>query len=494
MVPIHEDQSPVDFEYGTTLGPLDSIDLLQSPAGSDELTPNLAVIQELEEIRNLIELKSRDLSKQEALLSQSLDQLHIHHARGIDYLKGQCDEWTKECISLVERRFEKSTLRINKLLGKLDDRIKDFQIQKLKHRLVQECSADVPPLPDVTKSPGNSNLQLFRVLSPGRFSRSPLERQFAFAILNLLMSPRMPSENRGILVSMVFEYFAYGVDASLNHRFLSTIRESTNSVPESRFDRAKKGVVVKRLGLGETRNAFIDISMANVTLPQKFEVKHYLEDTDVRKAYEDALTKYPTSSLVPSSFFSFCLDSCVSSILKHLLRASRDTDPNSAAINLILVRALLSNIKDVDDNIRPLCHREFIDRNVLNSSVWLELLKVVVFIVDRIGPSMSDALASQFNLILENMKYIAHSRSLFSKFMEWKHGICWLMHYISKPDQTEPQNSVSTDFIMLLEELPNVSEIIQPWRDTFINIMQATSPSDKAHTRIKLLLRLTSYS
>ena len=61
MVPIHEDQSPVDFEYGTTLGPLDSIDLLQSPAGSDELTPNLAVIQELEEIRNLIELYLRYL-------------------------------------------------------------------------------------------------------------------------------------------------------------------------------------------------------------------------------------------------------------------------------------------------------------------------------------------------------------------------------------------------------------------------------------------------
>ena len=495
IVSIHEDASPVDFEYATTIGPQDSIDLLQSPSGSDDLTPNLAVIQELEEIRNMIELKSRDLSKQEAILSQSLDRFHFDQVRALDAIKLKSDDWLQQAVELLERRFEKGALRVNKLLEKLDKRVKDLQNINEGIKVAGSRSADVPPLPDENSSLNPLEEMAVKLLIRRRVYRPPLERQFAYAFFSIILNPTLPELTRSQLLSIILEYLIGGVDALLNVRFMSIVEGFPSEAPlvESRFDRAKRGLVVKRLGLGESRSAPIDISLSSIEPPVKFDPELYLGD--IRSAYNEAMSKTPKTLAVSTCFVSSLIDSGVAGLLRLSLgQQSKANSMEGVPLQYILVRVLLSSVKDVGDALRPLCIKAVMENSILSIHDFMSVVKVFVYIVDRLGGSLSESVASQMSLVLNNLIGIGISRSLTGLFLDWKQGIWWMIHFVSRTDLTDPENTVAMNIITLMEVIPSVSELIHPWRDSLLNMLDGINASDKCVVRIKMLLKLNSYS
>jgi len=110
----------------------ESIDLLESPSFESEITPNLAVIQELEEIRDMIECKSRDLYKQEAFLNQSMDQLKFTHAQTVAEIRNHYEGLLEEASVKIEKRLAEKVKRASALLERVTCwRPRNFELQWL---------------------------------------------------------------------------------------------------------------------------------------------------------------------------------------------------------------------------------------------------------------------------------------------------------------------------------------------------------------------------
>ena len=496
IVPIHEDASPVDFEYGTTIGPQDSVDLLQSPMGSDEFTPNLAVIQELEEIRHMIELKSRDLSQQEAILTQSIDRFHFDQVRTMTALKEKAEELLGHSVELMERRFEKGALKINNLLEKVDKRVKDLGDIERSIAIVRSRAADVPPLPDENTNPDSIDDFALKLIAPRRVSRPPIERQFAYALFSLIFGTRQRTDSRNQCLLIIIEYLIEGVDSLFNHRFVSMVDNTTTDAPlvESRFDKAKRGVVVKRLGLGETRRSAIEISVPSVDPPIKFDPELYLDDARVRNEYNDAISRNAKTSIGQTCLVSALIDSGTASLLRQSISQQRASPHDDIHLESVLIRVLVSSAKDVGDNLRPLCARNLVEKSILVGTDFHRVLKVIVFVLDRLGSSLNEPTASQLVLILDNLISTGTSRGFFAQLLNWKQGICWMIQFVSRIDLSESEHSVAFNILNLLDKVPTVDEIIHPFRDSLLNTLQGINISDKGATRIKMLLKLNSYS
>lgn len=491
--PINEDASPVDFEYETTIGPQDSIDLLQSPSGSDELTPNLAVIQELEEIRHIIELKSRDLSTQEAILSQSLDRLQIDQRNALEWIKLKHDDLVKDSTALIERRFEKGALRVNNLLEKLNERLEEFQSIQKNRRVVFGDSADVPPFPDSRTTSEHAINCITSILDPERIHRPPSERLFAFGLFSLISNPQCVPEDRRVYFALILEYLVEGVDSILNAHFMSIMDDSkveVSSVTENRFEKAKRGLVVRRLGLAEARGTRVEISLVNHQLPLKFNAEEYLDDSQLGTTMKENFLKNSASNTMgTTSFVGSFIDPSVTKIIKNSVRHS-----GVVGVVPLLIKILVSNAKDVGDALRPLCAQAALESAKVVAKEWMTLLKIVVFIFDRLGTALTDSIASQLSIILENLKIVGRSRTLSMEMEGWKQGICLVIHFISSPTQTDAQNRVSLSLLPILENVPSICDLLQPWRESLLYILQSTDSCDDAHIRAKSLLKFDSYS
>ena len=487
--PIHEDASPVDFEYETTIGPQDSIDLLQSPSGSDELTPNLAVIQELEEIRHIIELKSRDLSTQEAILSQSLDRLHIDHRKSLDCIRLKYDELVRDSTAVLERRFEKGALRVSNLLEKLNKRMEEFQTVQNSRRVVVGAVADTPPLPQKeTRSRALVN-NVQSVLDPRRIHRPPSERLFAFGLFSLLSSPHSHPEELRVYFSLILEYLIEGVDSILNAHFMSIMDDLKVEIPllaANRFEKAKRGVVVKRLGLAESRGTRIEISLVNSHLPLKFNADEYMEELGIVMK-ENLMRNSAMNTLGPVSLVGSFLDQSVTKVIRNSIPIVCEVEP-------LLIKVLVSSVKDIGDSLRQLCTRSDLEDSKVDAHEWMKILKIVVFIYDRLGGALTDSIASQLTAILEHLRIVGRSRDLSITIEAWKQGVCLVIDFISNPNQTDAQNRVCLSFVPILEEVPSISQLLQPWRDSLLDIVQSTDSLDPSHMRAKMLLKFDSYS
>jgi hypothetical protein len=302
----------------------------------------------------------------------------------------------------------------------------------------------------------------------------------------------LPELIRSQLFSIILEYLIGGVDALLNVRFMLIVEGFSSEAPlvESRFDRAKRGLVVKRLGLGEARSATIDISLSSIEPPIKFDPELYLGD--IRSAYNEAMSTTPKTLAVSTCFVSSLIDSGVAGLLR--LSLGQQSKANSIPLQYILVRVLFSSVKDVGDALRPLCIKAVMENSILSIHDFMSVVKVFVYIVDRLGGSLNESVASQMSLVLNNLIGIGISRSLIGLFLDWKQGIWWMIHFISRRDLTDPENTVAMNIITLMEVIPSVTELIHPWRDSLLNILHGINASDKCVVRIKMLLKLNSYS
>jgi hypothetical protein len=269
------DFSPVSLYHEAMLGSFDAPSVhLESPSGS-ELGPNLAVIEELEEIRDMIESKSRDLLQKEMQLNQSMDQIHFERSAIIEAVKQECEHMLVSGEARLEKSFKLGTKKLDKLLSRVESRI--TYLQQLDSRLVvsDRTSASTPPPPQLDG--GIDPTDIFDILASGGIPT--VRSQLVAGIILLLFARTFGSTEERFFVntsiacmkSVIMQHFHDLFEVSV-HRDVGTAK--CDSLEESKFQRAQRGVLLRRLNVDDALfSQPVEIHVHASTLENERDVK-----------------------------------------------------------------------------------------------------------------------------------------------------------------------------------------------------------------------------
>lgn len=244
-----------------------SIDFARSSFGSthddldveNEAVPNLAVIEELESIRGMIETKSKDLQMREASLSRSVSKWNSE----IVTAQGLVEALAGNLLDVGEKRltdlFESYVARLKRLISQLNDRLKKQEsfAQKLNR---PRGHADVPPLPlsEVSCSPILASILAWISENP-----SSLHRRVACASV-LICGGRSVSEKEcKFVTNCIYNALLSVVRSKLHSSFIQAIDSGLICVSDSnevtKFTKAKRSILKKQLGLPEGTSCSLEV-------------------------------------------------------------------------------------------------------------------------------------------------------------------------------------------------------------------------------------------
>lgn len=388
----------------------------------------LAVIEELESIRSMIESKSKDLHRKEASLSRSITNWNSEVFEAQRLIEELAENLTISGEARVKEQFTSCENRLNKLVEKVSGSMRS--LIEIKSRSLSG-TADVPPLPNKPQV----EILDHRVLEFISYSPSSISRQVSGATVLLLSQRNLSEPQQRFALNYVFN----AVFKMISGRFDRLVRQSLESdlslqpiEMASKFSAMKQSVLKKRLGIPTLENCAQPVS---IVIHEEFTGSE--DPIDIEAELDDDLKANLKSSMV--------MDEEVITSSSAMVKLFSDTKVQVALIKNLRSRSMKKSIKYrlVDTLVGPTSDRMIIDNltaikrecgsyPTLSPTLVPKLIACVLFIVHRtIEDERSIEIANVACDILDSYINSVAWQPVVSRFMAaWTQGTWFLMRTI----------------------------------------------------------------
>jgi hypothetical protein len=493
--PVIEDPSP-QSTFRESIGNL-SIDFGRASFGSlhdelgleNEIVPNLAVIEELESIRGMIEMKSKDLHKREASLSRSVSKWNSD----IVTAQGLVEELAVNLIDVGEKRlnesFEGYVLKLKKLISQLNDRIKKHDLIAKKAVKSTRGFSDTPPIPvsENACSPILASVLGWISENPNSVSR----RVACSSVLICASSSVVSPEESKFVVNSVYSGLLSLVRAKIHLTFMQSIDSGLVSalVPSetSRFSQAKRILIKKQLGLPEAPTSSVEILLASDSIGEDRLIDVNAElDEHLQKIWIDA-AKVKSPPRNTDHIIRLWSDPAAQA---HVLQAIKQK-ASRRGIRYSLIQICLgsSDARTLSDSFKEL-------KRIVNDypKRFIPLLDGIVHclvfvsqkcVEDDKGKALLEETRAFVSQLLANNTLGEHLATVLSN----SHQLLWFLFRNTFFPANRGDLSTSTEMYMLLLEKADDPSSLSPWRDRAIEAIHQKLVPDNAMSTLKNLVK-----
>jgi hypothetical protein len=459
----------------------ESEDILRSHVS----VPDLAVLEELESIRGMIENKSRDLHRKELTLSKSINKWNSEIIEAQRLIEELAENLSATGETKLQDAFSKCEKKLTKMCQKLDGEIKKHEARR---SICLKGSADVPPLPGEANSL-NLNERILDIIS---FSPTSVSRLVACSTLILLQEPTPSNSQIRFCVNNLF----HAITSFIAGRFDRLLRLSIESEPQfhsedvsSKFSAVKQTILKKRLGLPTTeisQKLSIVVREDYSGIESTIDVQAELDD-DLRLILMRSIPEEtPSSSPMVRLFTDPCVQCAVGKNLRtKSSRGTIETKILELMLSPVSDRALVEKLhgirKDitVNQNSNPLSVTRyvmcflFLAHRVIEDARPNEVAVALCDILDAVSGS------------------VAWNGQISRMLSEWPQGLWFIVRTVIGWKGTSEYARI-VDSLFSFLKLADCSNALIPWKDVIIEKLNSNqiNPSVIGHAK-GILKRLT---
>lgn len=477
-----------------------SVDLARTSFGSIhsdlhlpiDVSPDFAVLEELESIRSMIENKSRDLSLRERTLSKSITHLNAEVSVAHELVEKLADNLLRNGEKQLHELHEVQSKKLNKLLSKVESRLKEYE--NVFSRIPRTAYSDAPPLPEARTESGYQldSDRIFSLIS----SDSDSGKVAAACLLVVGCSSLTVSQS--LFATNVLLHAALGVIRSkfdaLFFQSIHSFDSADHEDPKSKFAAAKRSVLKKRLGVIDSHAPEgIKLVLKEDTLGKSSSVDVGTElDAECLVIWNDALRKCeksepPTQAPVRVRVLD---DAKVQNLVcRQLKQKNRDRTVQSRLVDILLGGAGDRSLIDAMDAI---CWE--VKNEPHRSARSVDLLTVaLIFIMHR---CLEEAKSDEVNnAVVDATVSLIESRSLQVQvgrvLAEWTQGIWYAFNILIKLGKGESVSPIHSLLVTVLESSESLA-CLAPWKETIIEKIAKNEIHPSIVSRLKPLTKRMS--
>jgi hypothetical protein len=492
-VPVVEEPSPPStFRESLDRFPIDlassSLDAFHGEFDiENEMVPNLAVIEELESIRGMIENKSKDLQVRESSLSRSITKWNSE----IVTAQGLVEELSANLVEVGEKRlketFETYVVKLKALIVKLNERMAKSDAMRQKQQRFRGKS-DVPPLPEIESGCTPILASVLAWISDNPQSTS---RRVACASVLLVTSKSLSKGESKFVVNSIYNGLISHVRSKIHTTFLKSVDSEeisrTNHVPSSKFSQAKTTILKRQLGVleGSTSTA-IEIIVSDTSLGENRLVDVYAElDEHLKPLWEIGKAAFATH--VRESFIRLWSDPSSQAGLVAALRLKSA----GKGVRYSLIQLMMSTIdqRSVSESLRELTR-------ILNESpkkfvpMLDGILSSLVFCLYKC--SELDAQSCVTEEISHFVKVIVSTKCVhdhIGRLLSNSHQLLWFIFRRAFFPESKPLSPSIIDAYFSLINCADSLASLSPWKDSVIDAIQQRALGDKGVSLLKNLVK-----
>lgn len=242
------DYSPLSVHREQVLGSFE--DSADPTLVADELAPNLAVIEELEEIRDMIESKSRDLFQKEILLSQSMDQMQLHKLELMETVEYESSKMLAVAEARLDAKFGSGVKKLEQLISRIEARITHLREVQARVEIEDRVCASTPPIPgelDTTHSV--DILDIFSSNVPS------IRTQLVASCIYLVLGQSIGISGERFFLRSALNYVRDAIDSRFQELFETSLRVDigeNEKENDSKFQQAQRGVLLRRINVSQS--------------------------------------------------------------------------------------------------------------------------------------------------------------------------------------------------------------------------------------------------
>ena len=434
----------------------DSVDLASSGG--------VHVIEEIEEIRELIEEKSRDISLRESVLFKSVSQAH----RLVEQLAANLQANAEKA---VEERFERQAETLNRLIEKIDRKLKiqDQFVRKWSSSVKQKL-ADVPP---PSQPPVMDRLLAEMNSASGRVVA-------ATYMCVVGQTGGLSSEAQRFATTALLDWSFQILLQFFHQEFIRIPARMDLATTEtcSKFALLKRTVLLKRLGVNEASDrGRMEVVLEADFLGSDSLIEMEFADDQLRELWVKGYKV--SSSVVTTPPLQIFADPQVQSSLalslggrvKHwrgkiaqVLIAPLN-DPESV---LLAVRVIRKHLRETSD---------------------LPTLATVLFLVLTLDRRrlITEVVGRELGSLLKELA----NNTLINKLINWKQGIWFMLDFLLQFQGTPATLPSVLGMALILEKVTEIDKsCLQIWKPFLLNSIQQGCIDEQVLGPIKSLIRL----
>jgi hypothetical protein len=450
--------------------------------------PDLAVLEELESIRSMIERKSRDLRDKEVSLSRSITSWNTEVVEAQHLIETLATNLVEAGEKRIEEIFNTRAKKLKKLMDAVRKDLNAYQLACSRNP--PGSIADVPPLPG-TVNPDSVSDRIFNFLSHDPSSST---RQLA-AVTLMLLSIRSPTVNETRYATIVlFDRAVEYVYAKFHYLMIQSLNSDFQTQDSrSKFSSVRQSILRKRLGVTSSTEERFTLEVEDKCIGDDKQV-------DVVGVFDDDVKDLlpPEDQLINSSMKSshtpvirlFTDLSLQQSICLALRRRSKNRSVKNRLVELVLFgwsteRVLIDNLKAIQ---MALDSETGQDANTIQKS-----LVILVFLLNR---SVEDSWTDESCLILRELidRVIQSSGSRGARFLsDWIQATWFALKTLITPVERMPRKMVLDSCLNLLNSAASLKGLV-PWSDALLNILEKNQISSDLVGPLKSVMRRISES
>jgi hypothetical protein len=453
--------------------------------------PDLAVLEELESIRGLIERKSRDLKSREHSLSRSISTWNSEIATAQQLIEELANNLVAAGEKSMEEAFSKRTKKLQKLLDAVRSETKLYK--QLTCRQVRNAAADAPPVPQIQ---GIESISAC-VLEYMSESPSSTPRKVSAATVLLLRCPPLAFKHFGFAVNVLFdalrEFGLCKFDALMISSVASDI-QPTSDEARSKFASVKQSILKKRLGVGSNSATSERIQLVlhcESSGSDKPVDIHQEVEGDLLDTWAEVYETIKGSALVyRSPLVKLFSDQTVQQAVCCRLRQRSE----NASIKGLLIEILLTygisdkGILDALQSVKKLLPHLYTTHGTrCVVSVFVLLLYMLHrFIEDARPVDVTNAVCDIIGAMLNSRQL----SSVVSQFLlEWPQGCWFAIRFLLTHNHTTPLNERIIECLCQILDSTGDLSCIAPWHAIMLDRLNRNLINPSVIGSIKSLLK-----
>ena len=452
---------------------------------------DLAVLEELESIRGLIERKSRDLKHREHSLSRSISTWNSEIATAQHLIEELANNLVVAGEKSMEAAFSKQNKKLQKLLDAVRHETKMFN--ELSRRRVLSLEADVPPVPRIKGGDSLSDYIMHYISE----SPSSTGRQVSAATILLLHESPL-GENKGsfvenMLFSALREFVLFKFDALMISSVISDMQPTPDET-RSKFASAKQSILKKRLGVGSNSTTGDRI---NLVLHSEYSASdkpidiHQEIDGELNEVWTEVYDRIKGSALVyRSPLVKLLADQTVQQVVCVRMRQRLgDKSLKGQMIQVLMSHGI------ADKAILEVLQfaKKVLPQSIITHGTQC-LISVFVMLLYMLHRYIEDAKSVDVtNAVCEAIGVMFHARpvaAIISQFLvEWPQGCWFAVKLMVNQNQATPLNDRITDCLCQILNSASDLSCIAPWHAIILDRLDRNLIHPSAIGSIKSLLK-----
>ena len=465
-----------------------SVDLARTSFGSVsavddglEVSPDLAVLEELESIRTMIERKSKDLTVRERSLSKSISNWNSEVSIARELVEELAENLFRNGQKELEELVDSQSKRVKKMLQSVESRLKGYE--RIASKFPSAQQADVPPLPhsnDAVRRTVDSDMILSLAVSDARCT----PKQVAAVCLLIVSHPTFSDAQEAFVLTGLLttcEDYIRGHFDSVFSREFNWLKHKDAQLVDSRFESSRKSILRRRLGVFESaKEESISVTIQEDSMGSASLVDVHAElDGDYLSVWTEATKGFENDYPLPmnGSKLAILTDPAIQFFVCRQLKSKlRKRSYQSRLVDLLLLgagdRAHIEAMTAIVRQVRT-------DANELAKQAK-QLVVILLFLLHR---SIEEAKSQEIMTAIHDcVTEIMTSRSL-QPFIreavgEWAQGQWFMMSCLFKLNKSDTSTPAHMTLLSLLEA-PESLISLAPWKDGLLEkIGKSDFPAD----------------